>query len=208
MTNVVLKTDAVQSVRYDGMEISLGIRCEGLSMQASQRKLQESADQLLCAFQSASLDPSSFSLVAMESESSDCEQKQRTSMALHTQGAADSEMLMKIWQICTQMPFATEISVHFYLQDEDSYYQALHENALIQAQIQSGRLSQLLGGNLPSCDSLSFTDTHTQCRDIQALVQCTPVDYSEGSCPSFLNELQIPTVTLKTTANTAWTFPQ
>lgn len=208
MTNVVLTTDATQSVRYDGMEILLEIKCEGLSMQASQRKLQESADQLLCALQGAAVDPSSFSLMRMESASSQCEQKQKAEMVLKSQGAASLETLLKIWQVCTSMPFGIEVCVQFFLQDEDSYYQTLHENAFLQAQIQSGRLSQLLGGNLPSCASLRFIDTHIDRSDVQQLSSCAPVDYPEGNFPSFLGDLQIPSVTLKTTAESAWSFPQ
>lgn len=206
MTNVVLTTDAVQSVRCDGMEISLTIKCEGLSMQASLRKVQESADQLLGTLQAVSVDPSSFSIEKLDSLSFDDSQKQSARIVLKARGACDFEMMQRIWTTITQMPFSIEMQVRFYLEDEDSYFQALHENALVQAQIQAGKYSQLLGSSFPTCLSLKFENLHEECQSLQSLNSCSPEEYLDNNFPSFWSQAKPPYVTLKTVAETSWTF--
>lgn len=206
MTNVVLKTDATQSVRCDGMEVLLAIKCEGLSMQASLRKLQESTDQLLASFQSSAIDPSSFSVEMVDAVSTDDGQRQSAKVMLKARGACNFTQLRSIWQTITQMPFAIEMQVRFFLQDETPYYQALHENALVQAQIEAGKFSALLDSGYPDCLSLRFENFQEEGPDLQSILSCDVVDYPEGNYPSFWNQAQPPYITLKTIAETSWTF--
>lgn len=206
MTNVILKTDAVQSVRCDGMEIVLTIKCEGLSMQASLRKLQESADQLLASFQSSAIDPSSFSVALLDAFSTDDSQKQAAKIMLKTCGTCDFTQLREIWQTITQMPFAIEMQVRFYLQDEDSLYQQLHEEVLIKARQEAEKVSERLGADGIECLSLRFENRQEECQTLQSLAACQPVDYSEGSFPSFWKQAMPPYITFKTVAETTWTL--
>lgn len=206
MTNVVLKTDAIRSVHYDGMEISLNIKCEGLSMQASLRKLQESTDQLLAGFQSAAIDPASFSIEVLESSSSDADQKQKALISLATRGPANLEDLHTIWQVAAQMPFAIEMKIRYFLQDEDDYYGQLLQEALLKAKSQAEDLSAIFGGDLPHCADLKSEKLKDLSKDCGLFQACKPMEYPEGTVPSLLDHLQIPLVTLRTHLETAWSF--
>lgn len=206
MTDVILRTDAAQSVRCDGMEISLHIKCEGISMQASLQKLQESADQLLASFQTASIDPSSFSIENLEAVSLELSQKQSAQIVIKTSGECDLLQLKMIWQIISKMPFFIEMKVRFYLLDEDSYYQILHETALVQAQNQAQKIGELLNADISLCTTLKFENHKEETPDLQSLSFCEAVDYPEGEYPSFWLQAQAPYITLKTTAETSWSF--
>lgn len=206
MTDVILRTDAAQSVRCDGMEILLHLKCEGLSMQASLQKVQESADQLLASFQTASINPSSFSIENLEAISSEVSQRHSAQIVIKTSGESDLLQLKMIWQIISKMPFLVEMKVHFYLVDEDRYYQALHENALIEAKNQAQKIGELLNAEISLCTTLKFENHKESTLDFQALSFCKAVDYSEGEYPSFWLQAQAPYITLKTTAETSWSF--
>lgn len=206
MTNVVLKTDAIQSVHYDGMEISLNIKCEGLSMQASLRKLQESTDQLLAGFQSAAIDPASFSIEVLESTSLDADQKQKAVVRLATQGAADLKYLRTIWQVAAAMPFAIEMGMSYFLQKEDDYFQTLLKKAIEKAKIQADGINRLFEGSHLQCTGVKPESFKESSKDFSALHGCKPVEYPEGALPSLLDQLQIPTVTLRTNVETSWSF--
>ncbi len=206
MTDVILRTDAAQSVRCDGMEILLHLKCEGLSMQASLRKVQESADQLLGSFQTASINPSSFSIETLEAISSEVSQRHTAQIVIKTSGECDLLKLKMIWQIVSKMPFLVEMKVRFYLVDEESYYQLLHEEALIQAKSQAQKIGKLLNADISLCTTLKFENHKESTPDLQSLSFCQAVDYPEGEYPSFWLQAQAPYITLKTTAETSWSF--
>lgn len=101
MTSVVLKTEAQKTLVCDSMEISLTIKCEGLSMQASLHRLQECSDQLMASMENAGIDPNSFSLCDIDSAAQDNPPKQRAMAKLKVRGRFDHEQLCRLWQIIT-----------------------------------------------------------------------------------------------------------
>ncbi len=205
MTNVVLKTEAEDFCAFDGMEITLNLRCEGLSMPASLRKLQESADQLLGSLQNLGIDPASFSMEDLESLSKDDEQKQCARLEMKAAGDCDLELLKRIWQCILSMPFATELSTSFYMKDEQAHFTALCQTALSKARAEAEAIGMQLGRFHPSCVSVEFIQEK---RDgVQPSIQtCDPVDWTEGSYPKFLDQLKRPGAALKAIATTTWTF--
>lgn len=206
MTNVVLKTDATQSVRCDGMEISLNIKCEGLSMQASLRKLQESADQLLFALQNIGIDPSSFMMDYLNSDSLTGDGKQRTKLHLLTRCNADLELLKKFWSKLAQLPFAVEFNICFFYENEGCDLQKLQKEALGKAREEASQMAELLGANAPECVSLDFKTSANHSANLTPILTCEPAYVVEGPIPSMIQNLQIPLLTLKASANTTWSF--
>ena len=205
MTNVVLKTEAEDFCEFDGMEITLNLRCEGLSMPASMRKLQESADQLLSSLQNLGLDPASFSIEDLESLSLNEEQKQCARLEMKAAGDCDLEQLKLIWQCVLSMPFATEMSTSFYMKDEQSHFSALCQKALTKAHDEAGAIGAQLGKFNPTCLSIEFVQEKRE--GVQSSIQtCDPIDWPEGGYPKFLDQLKRPGALLNAIATTTWTF--
>ena len=156
MTSVVLKTEAQKTLVCDSMEISLTIKCEGLSMQASLHRLQECSDQLMASMENAGIDPNSFSLCDIDSAAQDNPPKQRAMAKLKVRGRFDHEQLCRLWQIITAASFPVEISLSSSCDKTEETFAALEDEALRMASKRASAMGAQLGEANVSCREIEF----------------------------------------------------
>ncbi len=214
MTSVVLTTDASKRVSCDGMDITLSIACEGVSMQASLHRLQESADQLMTAFARAGIDPASFGLEQFDSSTMPQAQKQCARLNMIARGALDLDKLRAVWQIITSMPFPIETELRFFVQDENSVFAALEKEALERAKARALETAALLGLDNAECSSIRFERSLTSVSTTDGLDaylasaaadNSTSVQDDELTIDS-MSWLQAPARMMKIEAASEWNF--
>lgn len=208
MLRVDLCTEVQDAFEPDGMRVSLTIRMEGLSMQASLRKLQESADQMLTAFAAAGIDPASFEVRTLSSVSSDDGSRQSAILTLICRMEAQSERLVQIWQTVSGMPFTVEMDVSFYMQDGQFFRAALQERVLEEARKQAERLCELSGLSRATLESLDFEWNESDEVSALTLQPCQPPALAEGVTLHALPSLLSPQRTLYVRAKTGWRFTE
>lgn len=205
MTNVNLKTEAIASVECDGMEISLAVKCEGLSMQASLNRLSECSSQMMSALAQAGIDPASFSLEKLNSSARQDEGRQSASTALLCKGPADLSLLKTIWHTLAALSFGVEAAVRFTLSDEEELRFSLQSQALQKARTQAVSFGTVLGASNVSCQSASFSLDRTITAvpgTLCALEQSVGPDFTV----SFFDAVRIPAIRLKAVCESVWSF--